>query len=145
MFGRTVALVWIRRDPNTWKTLVCNRVTEIQTHTNPTLCRHCRGLGNLVDNHSRGFLGDQIQSLDIWWYGPAMFARFAEGSPSGALPTTHPLPEEKRKPSRVLTANTSISLIDASKFSSNWKLVRTTAWIFVSCETTGTVRILLVS
>ena len=42
----------------------------------------------------------------------------------------HPLPEEKRKPSRVLRATSSISLIDASKFSSYWKLVRTTAWIF---------------
>ena len=118
MFGRTVALDLIRRDPNIWKTHVCNRVTEIKTHTNLTQCRHCRGLGNLADYLSRGLLGDQIQSLDIWWYGPAWFARSAEDWPSGALSTTHPLLEEKRKPSRVLTANTSLSLIDASRFSS---------------------------
>ena len=43
---------------------------------------------------------------------------------------TKSLPEEKRRyPHHVLTATISTSLIDASRFSSNWKLIRTTAWV----------------
>ena len=39
----TVALGWIRSDPNRWKTFVCNRVTEIQSRTAPMQWRHCPG------------------------------------------------------------------------------------------------------
>ena len=56
----TVALDWICSDPNKWKTFVCNRVTEIQTYTNPAQWRHCPGLENPADHLSRGILGDQI-------------------------------------------------------------------------------------
>ena len=31
----TVALSWIRSDPNRWKTFVCNRITEIQSRSSP--------------------------------------------------------------------------------------------------------------
>jgi len=31
----TVALSWIRSDPNMWKTFVCNRITEIYSRTSP--------------------------------------------------------------------------------------------------------------
>jgi hypothetical protein len=123
-----VALGWIRSDPNRWKTFVCNRVMEIQTYTTPTQCRHCLGLDNPADHLSQGLIGDQIQSLDIWWHGPSCLAQPAEDRQSGTLPS-HSLPEEKRKPNQVLTATTPISRIDASKFSSYWKLVHTTAWV----------------
>jgi len=94
----TVTLRWIRSDPNRWKIFVCNRVTEIQAFMNPTQWRHCPGLDNPADHLSRGLLGDQIQSLDIWWHGPSWLALPAENWPSGTLATNHCLPEEKRKP-----------------------------------------------
>jgi len=68
--GSTVALGWIRSDPNRWKTFVCNRITEIQSHTNPKQWRHCTGQENPSDHLSRGLLGNQIQSSHIWWHGP---------------------------------------------------------------------------
>ena len=126
----TVALGLIRSDSSRWKAFVCNRVAEIQTHTNPAQWRHCPWLDNHPDHLSRGLLGDQIENLDIWWYGPSWIAWPAEDWPSGTLPTNHPIPEDEKKPSQVLTASTPISLVDASRFSSYWKLVRTTAWIF---------------
>jgi hypothetical protein len=125
----TVALGWRRSDPNRWKTFVCNRVTEIQTYTNPAQWRHCPGRDNPADHLSRGLLGDQIQSLSIWWHGPVWLTRPEEDWPTGTLPTSDCLPEEKRKQSQVLATTTPISLIDASRFSSYWRLVRTTAWV----------------
>ena len=129
MVDATVALGWIRSDPNIWKTFVCNRFTEIQTFTNPTQWRHCPGRENPADYLSRGLFGDQIQSLNVWWHGPSWLGRPAGAWPTGILFTCQSLPEEKRKPSQVLIATTHTSLTDASKFSSYWKLVRTTVWI----------------
>jgi hypothetical protein len=133
----TVALGWIRSDPNRWKIFVCNRVTEIQTYTNPAQWRHFPGLDNPSDHLLRGLPGDQIQSLNIWWHGPSWLARPAVDWLSGTLPNIHSLPEEKRQPSQVLTTTTPISLIDPSMFSSYWRLVRTTAWILPFLNNVG--------
>jgi hypothetical protein len=122
----TVSLSWIRSDPNSWKTFVCNRVTEIQSHTSPMQWRHCPGQENPADHLKRGLLMSQIQSLDIWWHGPSWLGKHEEYWPSGIF--TAPRGEEKDS-SHVLVATISASLIDASKFSSYWKLVRTTAWV----------------
>jgi len=138
----TVALGWIRSDPNSWKTFVCNRVTEIQSHTAPTQWRHCPGQGNPADHLSRGLLGNQIQSLHIWWHGPSWLGKQEEYWPSTNFATNNSLPEEKKKdPSHVLTATITSSLIDASKFSSYWKLVRTRHGSFDSCKTYGEKKI----
>jgi hypothetical protein len=127
----TVALSWIRSDPNSWKTFVCTRVTEIQSHNSPTQWRHCPGQKNPTEHFSRGLLAEQIQSLDIWWHGPWWLRKHEEYWPSGTFSTNKsPSDEKKRGPSHVLTALMSTSLVDASKFSSYWKLVRTTAWVF---------------
>ena len=125
----TVTLCWIHSDPNRWKTFLCNKVAEIQAFTNPTQWRHFPGLDNPADHLSRGLLGDQIQSLDIWWHAPSWLALRAEDWPSGTLATSHSLPEEKKKPSQVLETTTHTSLIDTLRFSSYWKMVRTVAWI----------------
>ena len=126
----TMTLSWIRSDQNRWKTFVCNRVTEIQSHTSPMQWRHCPGQENPADHLSRGLFGNQIQSLDIWWHGPSWLVKYEEYWPSGIFTTNKSLPEEKKKDaSHVLMGTISASFNDASKFSSYWKLVRTTAWV----------------
>ncbi|GBO19981.1 hypothetical protein AVEN_24627-1, partial [Araneus ventricosus] len=50
----TVALSWIRGDPNRWKTFVCNRTTEILHYTTPSQWRHCPRSQNPADHISRG-------------------------------------------------------------------------------------------
>ena len=64
-----VALGWIRSDPNKWKTFVCNRVTEIVSHTNPSQWRHCPGADNPADKLSRGVTPSTLKNLDSWWNG----------------------------------------------------------------------------
>jgi hypothetical protein len=86
-------------------------------------------LQNPADHPSRGLLGNQIKSLVIWWHAPSWLAKYEEYWPSGILTTNKSLPEESKKdPSHVVTATISVSLIDASKSRSYWKLVRTTVW-----------------
>ncbi|XP_049769730.1 uncharacterized protein LOC126108506 [Schistocerca cancellata] len=127
----TIALSWIRCDPNKWKTFVCNRVTEVQTHTTPTQWKHCPGPDNPADHLSRGLLGYQMNYLDIWWHGPPWLTRPPECWPNNDTPTMVRLPpEEKRKKtkSQVLSISTPTSLLNLLKFSSYWKLIRITAW-----------------
>lgn len=126
----TVTLGWIRSDPNRWKTFICNRVTEIHSYTDPAQWRHCPGQHNPADHLTRGLIADHILHLDVWWYGPPWLARPSNCWPPTTSSTCQQLPEEKKKTNHVLTTTTTYHLIDASKFSSYWKLIRTTAWIF---------------
>jgi hypothetical protein len=130
-----VVLNWIRRDPNKWKTFVCKRIKGIQANNSPTLWRHYLGQENPADHLSRGLLGKQIQSLDIWWHGPSWLGKY-EYWPSGSLQRTNHSQRRKKIPA-TLTATICASLIDAYKFSSCWKQVPTTAWSLLSCTTCG--------
>jgi hypothetical protein len=86
---------------------------------------------NPADHLSRRLLGDQIQSFDIWWHGSSRLWKHRDYWPSDTFATNKSPPaRRKRGPSHVMTAKKSITLVDASKFSSYWKLVRTTAWVF---------------
>ena len=48
-----ITLAWNRRDPNRWKTFVCNRVTEIVECTAPSQRRHCPGSERNFRHHLR--------------------------------------------------------------------------------------------
>ncbi|GFT81717.1 integrase catalytic domain-containing protein [Nephila pilipes] len=66
----TVALSWIKGDPNRWKTFVCNRTTKILQYTTPSQWRHCTGTDNPADHLTRGTFSSQLPSLESWWHGP---------------------------------------------------------------------------
>ncbi|XP_068201644.1 uncharacterized protein [Palaemon carinicauda] len=53
----TVALVWIKGDPNRWKTFVANRAVETQ---HPSCWQHCPGKDNQADLVSRGVFAEQL-------------------------------------------------------------------------------------
>ncbi|XP_042896626.2 uncharacterized protein [Parasteatoda tepidariorum] len=61
----TVALNWMKGDPNRWKTFVCNRTNEILNYTNPTQWRHCPSNENAADHLSRGVAPTELKSLDL--------------------------------------------------------------------------------
>jgi hypothetical protein len=91
----TVALGWIRQDPNRWKTFVCNRVTEIQSYTTPSQWRHCPGKDNPADLLSRGVTAEQLKSMDVWWCGPSWLAQPLRHWPQNPPPVDVPFPEGK--------------------------------------------------
>ena len=126
----TVVLCWIRSNPSRWKTFICNRVTEIQTYTTPTHWRYCSGEDNPADHVSRGVNADQLKRMGTWWEGPARLSNGVEFWLRDAGTTEQSPSEEKKTPRPVLHIQTPAFLLDPSRYSSYWSLLRVTAWIF---------------
>ncbi|XP_023243823.1 uncharacterized protein LOC111641822 [Centruroides sculpturatus] len=124
-----VILGWIRGHPNRWKTFVQNRVSEIQSITNPNQWRHCPGTDNPADHLSRGLTAEHLRSCTSWWRGPQWLSQTEEYWPANDHPTPSDCATEERK--HVVTLHTAayIELLDISRFSSYIRLLRVTAWI----------------
>ena len=68
----TVALGWIRQDPNGWKTFVCNRVTA-----------------------------EQLKIMDVWWCGPSWLAQLPRHWPPNTPPVDVSFPKGKGPPNKL--------------------------------------------
>ena len=110
-------------------TFVCNRVTEIQSYTTPSQWRHCPGKDNPADLLSRGVTAEQLKTMDVWWRGPSWLAQPPEYWPPNTPAVDVSLPERKGSASHTLSVEVPTKLIDPTKYSSYWKLLRVTAWI----------------
>ncbi|XP_058827824.1 uncharacterized protein LOC131687748 [Topomyia yanbarensis] len=66
----TVVLQWLQSPPNTWKTFVANRVSELQSSTHGARWSHISGKENPADLISRGMRMDDFLSSDLWKHGP---------------------------------------------------------------------------
>lgn len=64
-----VALGWLRKDPNNWKTFVANRVSEIQS-TKVKNWRYVPSEENPADCASRGLMPGELKNHHLWWSGP---------------------------------------------------------------------------
>ncbi|XP_058817515.1 uncharacterized protein LOC131680822 [Topomyia yanbarensis] len=65
----TVTLQWLQSPPNTWKTFVANRVSDIQASTHGSQWSHISGKENPADLVSRGMQIDDFLSSELWKYG----------------------------------------------------------------------------
>ena len=66
----TVALSWIKGNPNRFKQFVANRVQEIQSLTDPESWLYVPGKKNPADILTRGFEAVDLISSELWWQGP---------------------------------------------------------------------------
>jgi hypothetical protein len=124
----TVALGWICNDTKRWKTFVANHVSEIQTYTMPSQLKHCSGVDNRADYLSRGVTAERLKKLRAWWYVPSWLSQDPDHLPSHQVRTHHSLPNERTQSLRVVPKEPPGRLIESSRFSSYWRLLRTTAW-----------------
>lgn len=126
----TVTLHWIRATPNTWQTFIGNRTSEIQHLTHGHPWNHVKGVDNPADYISRGMLPEDFVKNSAWQCGPAWLRNPEEHWP--IQQKLEPVPDdvlEKRKTANVsIVSFTDMSLIE--RFSSYWKLLRVTAYIF---------------
>lgn len=67
-----IVLHWIRSSAHKWKQFVANRVTEIQTLTDPQSWSHCKGKMNPADLPTRGLTVQDLKQSTLWWNGPSV-------------------------------------------------------------------------
>jgi hypothetical protein len=91
--------------------------------------KHCPGEDNPADYLSQGVTAEQLKGLRRWWRGPSWLSRIPHHWPRQRPRTHQQLPDEKTQSLLVESTETPARLIDSSRFSSYWKLLRVTAWV----------------
>ncbi|KAL0146798.1 hypothetical protein M9458_057737 [Cirrhinus mrigala] len=64
-----IVLQWIRSPAHKWKQFVSNRVSEIQSLTNPAMWSHCKSKVNPADLPTRGQTIMNLKESELWWKG----------------------------------------------------------------------------
>ncbi|KAG1682450.1 Organic cation transporter protein [Nymphon striatum] len=123
-----IVLAWIKSSPNRWKTFICNRVTEIQQHTEPSVWRYCPGEYNPADLLTREFVCD-ISNNMLWWGGPKWLSEEQKGWPCSTFKTKEVPPDEINVCLNV-TSNPIKPILDITKFNNYQKMFRVTAYLF---------------
>jgi hypothetical protein len=67
--------------------------------------------------------------MDVWWRGPSWLAQLPQHWPPNAPPGDVSLPEGKVSANQTLFVEVPRKLLDPTKYSSYWKLLRVTVWI----------------
>ncbi|XP_058828189.1 uncharacterized protein LOC131688059 [Topomyia yanbarensis] len=126
----TIVLQWIQSPPNTWKTFVGNRVSEIQTFTFGHNWNHVAGKDNPADLVSRGMNAELFLKSDLWQRGPEWISKTTEEWPTYDGISDRRIPHEMLEARQQVLALSAIPDINPlfSRFSSLQKLLRTVAY-----------------
>lgn len=81
----TIVLSWLHKLPNSWKTFVANRVTDIQNRTDPSNWRHVPTDQNPADCASRGISASELKNHPLWWTGPTWLCLNQSFWPKGII------------------------------------------------------------
>ncbi|KAJ8887459.1 hypothetical protein PR048_013674, partial [Dryococelus australis] len=120
----TITLEWLNNNLNKWKTFVCNRIVEIH-------------LRNLADHLTHSIEADELCLLDHWWNGTHWLNEEYTSWPLAINSLDTTLPETQSFQARVLTITTPPTLLNAQHFSTYWKLLHVTTWVFRFIEAIG--------
>ncbi|XP_065085542.1 uncharacterized protein LOC135707605 [Ochlerotatus camptorhynchus] len=90
-FVSAVTLQWLRSPPNVWKTIVANRVSEVQHFTHGCQWNHISGVENPADLVSRGLSVGEFLRSDLWKRGPSWLSEQSSSWPISRPPN---VPEE---------------------------------------------------
>ena len=123
----TIALHWIKSDPQRWKQFVRNRVTEIHTLTNPSNWKHISGKNNPADLLTRGVSAAELINSSQWLQGPVELGVFDSNSEN--LHNEDIMAEMVRKVDPTLVSVQAHIPIDFKRFSHFPKLVKVMGWI----------------
>jgi len=123
----TIALAWLRGEPQNWNTFVCNRVSKIQEYTNSSDWYHIYTHLNSCDPASRGLLPQDLLHNSLWWAGPSFLKLPVSQWPEIGSQTFMTC-EEQRKTTLKVNASPAylISLLD--QISSLSKILRIVAY-----------------
>lgn len=104
-----ITLQWIRSPPNTWKTYVANRVSEIQHFTHGCAWNHVSGSENPADLVSRGMTASDFIESKLWSSGPDWLTHQENEWPTSLPPSAPEADLEVRTISAAVIATSSIN------------------------------------
>ena len=124
-----ITLAWLQKDPCSWKTFVANRVSAIQSLTNPSCWHHCPGKQNPADLLTRGISASELIASRLWVAGPL---DLMTDPLKNQLNTQKETVEEARGPTTctAIGGQAYQPLIDVARHSTLIKAIRVTAWVF---------------
>ena len=129
-----VTLSWIRGDPARWKMFVANRVIEIQSLTSPSNWFFCPGIDNPADLISRGVIGDQLISNNLWLTGPKWLSNsslnLCNSAEDAVSESSFPSEEYEGDKVTMTVIEKTPSVFDFRKWSSFTKILNVVAWVF---------------
>lgn len=130
----TIALSWLRMQPNLLKPFVQNRVAEIHEITKEHSWHHVSGKCNPADLVSRGVQLDALRTSSLWWTGPDFLHDInynAQSVDPSLLPDESQIPERKTNPmtSLVCNENNNNNLFTFDRFSQFNRMQRAAAYV----------------
>lgn len=126
----TIVLAWLSREPNTWHTFVCNRVSEIQQLTRVNEWHHIASPNNPADIISRGIKPRDLIDSILWWNGPSFLKLGPHHWPAGShisnFTRTNSDTLEIKRQVTMLSYNTNLDIFE--RYSNLTKLQRIVAY-----------------
>ncbi|GFY05668.1 integrase catalytic domain-containing protein [Trichonephila clavipes] len=118
-----------------FKPFVKNRIEDIQKLTEPSKWHHCPGKENPADIISRGISVRGLKDSELWWHGPPWLQQAEQFWPKFEKQNVSNLDLELKSKFRDISQNEIIlenreKLLSLDKFSSYFKLLRVTAFVF---------------
>ena len=126
-----VALGWIKGRPSRWKPWVANRVTTIQSLTDPVRWKHVAGKENPADILTRGISAKDLVESSLWWKGPEFLMQNANEETEVEFPQDDPLVEVERRNEGVslICADDSPKMFQFERWSNLNKAYRIIAYV----------------
>lgn len=119
----TIVLSWIHTCPSLLKVFVANRVSQIQTFTNPNFWHHVNTAENPADLLSRGTTTYELLNSTMWFHGPTWLS-----TPEEDWPLQNKINSEVANQSEHRKVTTLLSIYEPpefiTKFSSLNRLTR---------------------
>ena len=126
-----IVMNWIQAESSHFKTFVANRISEIQTTTNPAQWKWLPGKTNPADLPSRGTWPLTPQEEQLWKHGP----EFLQTGEYPVPPTaSSPKEELRRSVIQVATVESKTRLVDINRFSKLCRLLNTVSYVFRFCK-----------
>ncbi len=127
-----VALGWIKGLPSKWKPWVANRVSTIQSLSNPERWKFIAGVQNPADLVTRGVSAEELIDSDLWWNGPKALAEAESMVQVIVLPENNAEVEAERRVTSteaLLICLECPCMFEMKRWSSLNKAYRVIAWI----------------
>ncbi|GBP95433.1 hypothetical protein EVAR_68848_1 [Eumeta japonica] len=125
-----IVLGWLEKPPNTWKTYVANRTSQIIRNIGNTSWRHVRSADNPADLGSRGCSPVHLMNSTLWWHGPNWLKKTPEEWPKSIIIENPPEAKNKAEVFHLCMSNGNENYDLLDRFSKWGKAIRVMSYVF---------------